>query len=87
MKRIICSVLAGALLLCGCADKNIAHTAVNEPTFAQSTHATHEFEYVTFDAKVMQRTGDSLLLGDLGDTVGSIFYLTTDDDTIKAGSS
>ena len=85
MKRIICSVLAGALLLCGCADKNIAHTTVNEPTSAQSTHATHEFEYVTFDAKVMQRTGDSLLLGDLGDTVGSIFYLTTDDDTIKAG--
>ena len=84
MKRLICSILAGALLFSGCADKNIAHTTVTEPT---STQASQEFEYITFDAKVMKRTGDSLLLGDLGDTVGSIFYLHTDDDTIKAGDT
>ena len=83
MKKIILLTLISALLFAGCAKGEvITSTAPPETTTAPPTH---NFEYVTFDAKVMKKDGTNLLLGDLGDTVGSIFYLTTDDDTIKAG--
>ena len=83
MKKLILLTLCTALLLTGCGKQEvIASAAPPEPS---NTTATHNFEYVTFDAEVMKREGTNLLLGDLGDTVGSIFYLITDDDTIKAG--
>ena len=83
MKKLILLTLCTVLLLTGCGKQEVVtSTAPPEPS---NTTATHNFEYVTFDAKVMKREGNNLLLGDLGDTVGSIFYLTTDDDTIKAG--
>lgn len=84
MKKLILLTLCAAFLLTGCGKQEIA-TSAAPPEPINSTTATHNFEYVTFDAKVMKREGNNLLLGDLGDTVGSIFYLTTDDDTIKAG--
>ena len=83
MKKLILITLCTALLLTGCGKQEVVtSTAPPEPS---STAATHNFEYVTFDAEVMKREGTNLLLGDLGDTVGSIFYLTTDDENIKAG--
>ena len=83
MKKLILLVLCTALLLTGCGKQEVVtSTAPPEPS---NTTATQNFEYVTFDAKVMKREGNNLLIGDLGDTVGSIFYLPTDDDTIKAG--
>lgn len=83
MKKLILLTLCTALLLTGCGKQEVVtSTAPPEPS---NTTATHNFEYVTFDAKVMKREGNNLLLGDLGDTVGSIFYLTTDDENIKAG--
>ena len=83
MKKLILLTLCTALLLTGCGKQEVVtSTAPPEPS---NTTATHNFEYVTFDAEVMKREGNNLLLGDLGDTVGSIFYLPTDDDTIKAG--
>ena len=83
MKKLILLVLCTALLLTGCGKQEVVtSTAPPEPS---NTTATHNFEYVTFDAEVMKREGNNLLLGDLGDTVGSIFYLTTDDENIKAG--
>ena len=83
MKKLILLTLCTALLLTGCGKQEVITSAA--PPEPSNTTATHNFEYVTFDAEVMKREGTNLLLGDLGDTVGSIFYLTTDDDTIKAG--
>ncbi len=83
MKKIILLALISAVLFTGCAKQEVVTSAA--PPEPSNTTATHTIEYVTFDAKVMQRTGDRLLLGDLGDTVDSIFYLSTDDESIKAG--
>ena len=83
MKKLILLTLCTALLLTGCGKQEVITSAA--PPEPSNTTATHNFEYVTFDAEVMKREGNNLLLGDLGDTVGSIFYLITDDDTIKAG--
>ena len=83
MKKLILLTLCAAFLLTGCGKQEVITSAA--PPEPSNTTATHNFEYVTFDAEVMKREGTNLLLGDLGDTVGSIFYLTTDDENIKAG--
>ena len=83
MKKLILLTLCVAFLLTGCGKQEVVTSTV--PPEPSNTTATHTIEYITFDAEVMKREGNNLLLGDLGDTVGSIFYLTTDDENIKAG--
>ena len=53
MKKIILLTLISALLFAGCAkDEVVTSTAPPETTTAPPTH---NFEYVTFDAKVMKK--------------------------------